>query len=110
LQASKLRGGNKAMTAELEELLAAAKVMAMTNTVIEMERLHRAITAFEAVGAQVGDENEFADELGIIAAVLRKTDAVGFCRGYITGSQDVQVKPIASDPYDFENDGLRKEP
>ena len=40
------------MTAELEELLAAAKVMFMQNTAEEAGRLHKAITAFEAARAR----------------------------------------------------------
>jgi hypothetical protein len=70
------------MTGELEELLAAAKVMAMTNTVLEMERLHRAITAVEATRTPINWN------------ILRSAP---------------YVHPNETSRYDFENDGLRKE-
>jgi hypothetical protein len=104
------------MTHELEELLSAAKVMAMENNVIEVERLHKAITAFEAVRAiapnpkplnQVtmrGDQIPASLHYG--AEPFGSHNEIFIIKVYRVAQNSA---PPAPDPYDFENHGLRKE-
>jgi hypothetical protein len=122
------------MTHELEELLSAAKVMAMENNVIEVERLHKAITAFEAAMDKRASIIEFPIRVQQVpgmrnliiehnvtwveepectdcggTGITYQTERRCSCQGENHGLDNI-TKTAASDPYDFENQGLRKEP
>lgn len=121
------------MNRELDKLLAAAKVMGMTNSVIEMGNLHRAITEFEAVCKAPSDEAVEAAAKKLCSWIGYAWEGVGemdisndypdWCSDGMQGGKPALRKisramltgstPTASeapDPYEFENAGLRKEP
>jgi hypothetical protein len=112
------------MTAELEELLAAAKVMFMTNTEAEAGMLHRAITAFEIARRK----SPPPVQMPLIRVMMREDEIpASIYKGVVPLGDHNDVfrievyrvakkpmptapAPYAPDPYDFENNELRKEP
>jgi hypothetical protein len=77
------------MTAELEELLAAAKAIVLQLRELRLLRVIRS------------DERSAGIRLNIaIRAFEEARDKIN----------EPDSGPVPTDPYDFENDGLRKEP